>query len=135
MFAAIGKYLGGKALTAILAVASVLVVIWYWRLPPEARAHLWATAQGVLTWMGFVAVLPWALFFIPARVVRAESNAASGLTLATYLVVDLGFALYLTGGRVGDHWSAGLMLVGLLCAAVYNFVVCEFLAQRAEDSS
>jgi hypothetical protein len=135
MIETIGKYIGGKVLAAGLAVASVLVVVWYWRLPLEARAHLWLTAQGVMTWIGFVAVLPWALFFVPAKVLRAESNAASGVALAAYLAVDLGFALYLTGGRLGDRWAAGVMVVGLLCAGFYNFLVCEFLAQRSEDST
>jgi hypothetical protein len=134
MIGAIAKYVGGRTLTAVLGVSAILIIIWYWRLPLEARAELWSAARGVLIWMGFVAVLPWATFFIPPRVVRAESNLVSGLALLGYLTADVLFALYLTGGSFGNQWQTGLMLIGFLCAAVYNFVVCEFLAERSEES-
>jgi hypothetical protein len=133
MIGAIAKYVGGRTLTAVLGVSAVLIIIWYWRLPLEARAELWSTVRGALIWIGFVAALPWALFFVPPRVVRAESNLISGLTLVAYLAADVLFALYLTQGSVGSHWQTGLMLIGFLCAAVYNFVVCEFLAERSEE--
>ena len=134
MIQGLAKTVGGKLLSAVLAVASILVVVWYWRLAPEARAELWGMARGALIWGGFVVVLPWALFFVPARVVRAESNALAALVLLGYLGLDIAFALYLTGGRTGGHWQMGVMLLGFLVAAVYNFAVCEFLAQRADDS-
>jgi hypothetical protein len=134
MFQGLAKSVGGKLLTAVLAVASILVLVWYWRLAPEARAEIWSMARGALIWLGFVVVLPWALFFLPARVVRAENNWISALTLFAYLALDIGFALYLTGGRMGEAWQKGAMILGFLIAAVYNFAVCEFLAQRADDS-
>ena len=134
MLDSIGKYVGGKVLAAVLGVGSVLVVIWYWRLPPEARGALWSGVRDALVWGGFAAVLPWALFWIPARVARMSSNGASALLLLAYLVVDAAFGLYLWHGRLGGAWQTGLVVVGLLCAAVYNFVVCEYLAGPAEDS-
>ncbi len=134
MIEGIAKFVGGKVLTAILAVAVVLVVIWYWRLPAESRAALWGGVRGGLIWLGFVLVLPWALFFVPAKVVRADSNFISGLALFGYLLVDVAFALYLTGGTFGGGWQRALMCVGFLVAAVYNFVSCDFLARRSEES-
>ncbi len=134
MFQGLAKSIGGKLLSAVLGVASILVVVWYWRLPPEARAQIWEMARGALIWLGFVIVLPWALFFVPARVVRAESNWISALTLLIYLGLDMAFALYLTGGRMGAGWQTGAMILGFLIAAVYNLAVCEFLAQRADES-
>lgn len=134
MIGAIAQYVGGKVLTAALVVTTALVVIWYWRLPLESRDALWATARAALIWIGFVAILPWALFFVPPMVVRAESNVISALALLGFLAADVGFALYLTGGRFGGAWQSGIMLVGFLTAGVYNFVVCEFLAARSEDS-
>jgi hypothetical protein len=82
-----------------------------------------------------VLALPWALFFVPPLALRAESNAVSALVLLGYLALDVGFALYLTGVQWGNTFAAGVMLVGFLFSAVYNFVVCESLARRAEDSS
>ena len=134
MFGGLAKYVGGKVLGAVLAVAVILVIIWYWRLPLEDRDALWAMVRGTLLWLGLVAALPWALFFVPARIVRMESNAASAAMLAGYLVVDFGFALYLMNGFPAGGWHRAILVLGLLGAAVYNLIVCEFLAQRAEDS-
>jgi hypothetical protein len=56
------------------------------------------------------------------------------LVLIGFLAVDVGLALYLAGGKVTQGWQWIALLLGFLCAALYNFVVCEFLARRAEDS-
>ncbi len=135
MIQGVAKYLGGKVLTAILVVACALVVIWYWRLDPSAREALWSSVKGVLIWLGFVAVFPWALFFVPTLVVKAESNAVSAFTLLGYLAVDVAVAFLLSGGSWGSTWQAVLMCVGFLAAGVYNFMVCDFLAERAEESA
>jgi hypothetical protein len=134
MIAGLAKYIGNKLLAALLVVCSGLIIIWYWRLGPEGREAIWIMVRGALIWLGFVAVLPWALFFIPARVVRAESNLLSALVLLAYLVMDILFALYLSDWQMGNVWQSGVLLLGFLCAAVYNFLVCEFLADRFEDS-
>ncbi len=134
MIEGLAKYVGSKVLLAVLGVASILVIVWYWRLEPAERAGIWQVARGTLVWLAFVAALPWALFFVPARVVRAESNLVSGLVLLGYVVVDVLAALYLTGGSLGTRWQAAAMVVGFLCAAVYNFMVCEFLAERSENA-
>lgn len=134
MIQGMAKYVGGKVLTAILVVACALVVIWYWRLDPADREALWSMVSGVLIWLAFVAMLPWALFFVPSLVVKAESNAVSALTLLGYLAVDVAVALLLTGGHWGTSWQTLLMCVGFLAAGVYNFLVCDFLARRAEDA-
>src|SRR5262245_2279841 len=128
MIEGLGKSIGGKLLSAVLGVASIVVVIWYWRLPEADRAAMWGMARGALIWLAFVALLPWALFFVPGRVVRAESNLASGLTLLGYLAIDGLFAWYLIRGPMESNWQIGAMVIGFLLAAVYNFAVCEFLA-------
>ena len=135
MMNGLAKYVGGKVLAAVLTVAAILVVIWYWRLAPQDRAAMWGMVRGALLWSGLVAALPWALFFVPDRVVRAESNTASAVMLVAYLVVDLALALYLMGGFPTNGWHRAIVVLGLLCAAVYNLIVCEFLAQRTEDST
>jgi len=117
----LAKSIGGKVISAVLAVGAIIIVIWYWRLPPEAREALWDSTRSVLIWVGFVAILPWALFFVPPKVVKADSNLAAAVMLAAYLIVDAVFALYLTGGQLGGAWQKGVMLFGLLVAFTYNF--------------
>lgn len=129
----LGKMLAGRVAGAVLFVAAAVVIIWYWRLEPTARAAMWATARGVLVWLGFVAVLPWATVFVPWRVVRIDSNYASAGMLAGYLAVDVAFALYLTGGGFGEGWQGVAMIVGFLIAFVYNWAACEHIAERSQD--
>ncbi|HOW18846.1 MAG TPA: hypothetical protein PLC79_07400 [Phycisphaerae bacterium] len=135
MIRAIAKYVGGKVLTAALTVTAALVVIWYWRLDPDARAAIWTTARLVLTWIGLAAVLPWALFFVPPLVLRAESNLISGLMLLGYLLLDVLAALWLAGWGADSSLAWAVMILGFLCAAVYNFLVCEYIATRADAAA
>ena len=130
----ISKYLGKKAVGAALVVAGAIIIIWYLRLTADQKAAIWSTARAAMLWAGIVAVLPWATFFVPAWVLRQESNRISAAMLAGYLIVDVVLALGMAGWHVPAGWQKAALLFGFLCAAVYNFVVCEFLAGRAEDS-
>lgn len=130
----LAKYLSGKVIGIVLLVCGIIVVIWYLRLTDEQRATIWSTARGTLIWAGCVAALPWALFFVPGWVMRFESNLASAAMLAGFLALDIVLALFLSG-PVTYAWQKIALLFGFLCAAAYNFVVCEFLARRSEDST
>jgi len=99
MWQAIGKYVGGRVLTAILVIASAGCVIWFWR-HPEQLQEIWRVAKLALAWIGFVLVLPWALFFLLAWVRKFENNVAPAIMLIGYLAVDVVAALYLAGWHV-----------------------------------
>ena len=134
MIAVIGKYVGGKVLTARRVVTSAIIVIWYWNLSPEAKQAIWDGLKHSLIWIGFAAVLPWALFFVPPWLVRAESNLLSALGLIGYLVVDVLAALWLADWHIDGALVWLVVILGFGCAAIYNFLVSEYLAQRAEDT-
>ncbi len=133
MFGTLGKYVGGKVLTAIL-VACVLWTSYYFYQNPEKIKVLFDSTKASLVWLGFAAVLPWGLFFVPPLVVRAESNAAAAGMLGGYLVVDVLMAFWLAGGLLEGVLVWGLAILGFLLAAVYNFMVCDFLAEQAEEN-
>ena len=134
MIESIGKYVGGKVVTAILVVTSAVILIWYWQLPPEGKQAIADTLKHSVTWVGFAAALPWAFFFVPPMAVKAESNLISGLTLIGYLLLDVLMALYLAGWSPGGTLTWAVMILGFLCAAVYNFMVSDFLAGKADDA-
>lgn len=133
MIETLGKYVGGKVLTAILVVTSAMVVIWYWQLPAEDKEAIWSGIKHALIWVGFAGVLPWALFFVPPMMVRAESNLISALGLIGYLVLDVLAALWLAGWHISGALTWLVVILGFGCAAIYNFVVCEYLAQKSES--
>jgi hypothetical protein len=134
MLQGIAKYVGGKVLTAVIAVTAAVILIWYWQLPPEAKQAIWDALRRALIWTGVVAVLPWATFFVPPLLVRAESNVVSALALLGYLLVDVVAALWLAGWSISGAMTWLVVLFGFGCAATYNFVVCEYLAGRAEEA-
>ena len=129
-----GRYLGGKILSALLTLAVIVVLIWYWRLPAEARGSLWSMVRTTLIWLGFVAILPWATFFVPLYILRRDSNVASAVMLISYFAVDVGASLYLGSGFPGETWSRILLVTGWLLAWAYTFVICESIANKVDRS-
>jgi len=122
-------------LTVGLVLTATLVIIWYYRMPIEQRDAVWNMIRGVLIWLGFVAILPWATFWIVIRTARANSNTISAVMLVGYWLIDIVFALYLTGGSFGhSSWQTAILILGFLCAALYNFLICEFIADRTDDA-
>lgn len=133
MLTAIGQYVGGKVVTAVLVVASAGAVIWFWK-HPEHLQTIWLTIKFVLVWLGFVIVLPWATFFATSWVVSKDSNKAAAVMLLGYAAADVVFAFCLVGSIRGHNMLTWMvLLLGFLSAAVYNFKVCEFQAMRLED--
>jgi len=128
----LGQYIGGKVITAILVVSGAGAVIYFWR-HPESLEAIWQTIKYAIVWMGFVAVLPWATFFITSWAVAKESNLAAGMVLAGYTLIDGLMALWLIGGLPGNVLAWGIIILGFLAAGVYNLKVCEYLAERAEE--
>lgn len=132
MLTAVGQYVGGKVVTAVLVVSSAGAVIWFWNHPEQLKA-IWLTIKYVLVWLGFVLVLPWATFFVTPLVVSKESNTAAALMLLGYVLADVVVALFLMGGASGhDILTWMVLLLGFLSAGVYNFKVCEYQAARLE---
>ena len=132
MIKGIAEFVGGKVLTAVTVVASIMVIIWFWRRPEDLQA-IWHVVKVSAAWIGLAAVLPWGLFFLPPLVLRLESNLASAGLLAGYLLLDVLAAFWLAGWSIGGTLTWIVVILGFLAAGVYNFVVCDYLASRAED--
>ncbi len=134
MLTTIGSYVTGKVVTAILVVSGAGAVIWFWN-HPEQLETIWMTLKYVAVWLGVVAVLPWATFFVTPWVMKLESNAASGAMLGGYTLADAVVAFCLMGritGLGGFTWM--ILFLGFLSAGVYNLKVCEYQANRWEEA-
>jgi hypothetical protein len=134
MLQAIAEKVGAKVLTAVVVFGLACAGFWFYKHPDDL-ASLWSVIKYTLAWLAFVAIFPWAMFMVTRRVVSLESNTAAGIMLAGYLLMDVLAGLYLAGG-VGGHsvltWM--VMVAGFLAAGVYNFLVCEFVAERLENA-
>lgn len=133
MIAKIAQYVGGRLLTAVIVLGVGLTGFWFYR-HPEHIEQLWRAARGGLLWIGFAAMLPWALFFLPRWVLKAESNVLAAGVLLAYLAADVLMALFLAGWDMGGSLSWAMLILGCLIAGFYNFLVCDFLAERFDDT-
>jgi len=132
MLTAVGQYVGGKVVTAVLTAGVIGAGIWFWRHPEQLQT-IWTTIKYVLAWMGFVLVLPWATFFVTVWVVKKESNAIAWMMLGGYLLADMAVAFWMVGTITGlSALSWVVLILGFFSAAVYNFKACEHQAERAE---
>lgn len=133
MLTAIGQYVGAKVVTALLVVSSAGAVIWFWK-HPEQLETIWLTIKYVLVWLGIVLALPWATFFLTTWVIARDSNAVVAVMLVGYSLADVVVAFFLIPDISGLGWLAWfVLLLGFLSAAVYNFKVCEFHADKLES--
>lgn len=132
MWAALAKFVGGRVLTAIIVVASGASMIWFWKHPEALRA-IWQTLKLALGWLGFALVLPWATFFVPVKVVKLESNGAAAAMLIGYLLMDAVMVLWLADWGIDGALTWVVVLLGLATAGVYNFLVCDYLAERVDE--
>lgn len=133
MLTAIGEYIGGKVVTAILVVSGAGAVIWFWNHPDDLKT-IWLTIKYVLVWLGFVLIFPWATFFVTSWAIAKDSNVAVATILLSYALADTIVAFCLIGrirGLGSMTWM--ILLLGFLSAAVYNFKVCEYQADRLEE--
>lgn len=128
----LAEHVAAKVLATVCVLGSILIVIWFWMHPEQLQA-LWDTVRPALVWVAFVAILPWALFFVPPMVVKLESNAASAAMLVAYLLIDVLVALWLAGWSVGGTLAWVVLIVAFLAATVYNVLVSEFIAEQSEN--
>ncbi|MCP4592158.1 MAG: hypothetical protein GY842_15595 [bacterium] len=133
MWAGLGKYVGGKVLTAVLVVLAFGCGLWAWKHPEELAA-IGRVLKYAAIWLGIALVLPWASFPVVGWVVRRESNVVAGLLLSGLAAVDVFVALCMTGVSELGILTWMVLVLGFLCGAIYNFLVCNFQAERLEDS-
>ncbi|MEE8170148.1 MAG: hypothetical protein V3T70_06340 [Phycisphaerae bacterium] len=129
----IGKYVGGKVVTAICFVASAGAVIYFYRNPDDLK-DIWTVVKYGIAWIAFAVVMPWGAFALLPRILKADSNATSALLLCGLTGADILMALWLCGWSVGGALAWSVLLLGFIAAGAYNFVVCESLARHIEGS-
>ena len=51
-----------------------------------------------------------------------------------YLILDILMAFWLADWSIEGGLVWGIVILGFLLAAVYNFLVCDFIAEQAEEN-
>jgi len=126
------KTVTGKVVSGFVGLAVVIAGIAWWRTDPETRSMLLAGTGKIVSWIGIVALMPWATFFIIGWVGRLRSNGAGAALVFVYTLLETLLLLWLFGWSLPGPTAWTFFAVGALVAGVYNLLVCDWLAEKLE---
>jgi hypothetical protein len=140
VLAEIGKFVGAKLAAAIITVAVIAAGLWCWQHPETVKAF-GNVIKLTMVWVLVAAALPWTSFLFMRPLLKFQSDSLStgsagavGIAvIAGYWLIDAGLAFWLADWSISGAMSWFVVVVGLLAAAVYNFVICESLARYADN--
>ena len=124
------KGIAGKIVTGVVALAVVAAGISWWQMDDATRQMLLSGTGKIVSWLLVVLFAPWATFFLTTWVAKRESNAAGAALVASYTVLEAVLLGWLFEWNVPTVTAWTFLVVGALFAAVYNLLVCDWLAEK-----
>jgi hypothetical protein len=125
------KTIIGKVVTAGLVLGVAVAVIGWWQMDPANRQAAWDNVTRLGAWGLLVLFIPWALFWLIGWVAAAESNAKGALLVGCITLAEMGWLGFMFGfaNYTAINWT--FFVAAGLVAAVYNLLVCDWIAERA----
>ncbi|MBN2447898.1 MAG: hypothetical protein JXO22_14290 [Phycisphaerae bacterium] len=122
---------GERVLSWIALGLVALAVFGVIQMGPVARGAVLSAIWRTGLWLVIVAGLPWIGQLFIGRLLEVGTNWVGVILLAVLTLIDIiaGISL-LTAWPVG-FWTWFAMLAILAVAAVYNYLVAEYLAEQA----
>jgi len=124
------KSVTGKVVAGAVALAVVAAGISWWQMDEATRQMLLSGTGKIVSWLLVVLFVPWATFFLTTWVAKHESNAAGAALVASYTVLEALLLAKLFDWNVRTPTAWTFLVVGALFAAVYNLLVCDWLAEK-----
>jgi hypothetical protein len=126
------KTVTGKVVSGIVGLVVVIAGISWWRTDPRTKDMLLSGSGKILSWLGIVALLPWATFMFVGWVGRQRSNAAGAMLVFGYTLAEALLLLWLFGWSLPGPTAWTFFAVGALVAGVYSLLLCDWIAERME---
>jgi hypothetical protein len=120
-----------KVLTLVALALVVLCGVAIYRLQPQTRQAIWAGIWRTAAWVVLAAGLPWVCRLFIGRLLEIGSNWAAVVLLSVLTLVDAVVGLILMRGWPGSGWGWLAALAALAVAGLYNYLVAEYLAEKA----
>jgi FtsH-binding integral membrane protein len=120
-----------KVLTLIALALVVLAGVAIYRMAPQTRQAIWAGIWRTVAWFVLAAGLPWVGKLFIGRLLEIGSNWAGVVLLSVLTLVDAMVGLILMRGWPSGGWSWLAALAALAVAGLYNYLVAEYLAEKA----
>ena len=122
--------MGAKVIGGVVLLGVVVAGIAFYQAGPEGRAAFFGVSGRIVGWSLMVAVGPWLLFWLIAHVARRDSNAAAATLVGGLTLVELLVLWWMFQFEVGGTVAVSFFVVGVLLAAAYNLLVCDWIADR-----
>lgn len=124
------KTVTGKVVAGAVALAVIAGGISWWRMDEATRQMLLSGSGKIVSWLLVVLFAPWATFFLTTWVAKRESNAAGAALVAAYTMFEALLLAWLFHWNIPGATAWTFLVVGALFAAVYNLLVCDWLAEK-----
>lgn len=119
-----------KIVTGIVALAVIVGGITWWQTPVETRDAILTATGRILAWLGIVLITPWAGVLLVSWVAKKDSNAASAWLIAGLTAAQALLLAWLLGWNISGAAAWTFFLLGVLFAAAYNLLICDWLAEK-----
>ena len=124
------KGIGGKVIGGAVLLGVVVAAVAFYQAGPAGRQAFFDASGKIVGWMLIVALLPWCLFWLIARVARRDSNEAGGALVAGITVLELLALWWMFGFGVGGVIPVAFFAVAALLAGAYNLLACDWIAEK-----
>lgn len=124
------KSITGRIVSGLVALAVIAAAISWWRMDESTHQMIWSGTGRILLWLGVVLAWPWASFSIITRVGRTESNAAGGVLVAAYSLLEVLLLAWLFHWHIGGSAGWTFLILGGLVCGVYNLLTCDWIADK-----
>jgi hypothetical protein len=120
-----------KVLSLVALALVVLCGVAVYRMEPQTRQAIWAGIWRTAAWVVLAGGLPWVGRLFIGRLLEVGSNWAGAVWLSLLTLVDAIVGLILMRGWPSGGWSWLAALAALAVAGLYNYLVAEYLAEKA----
>jgi uncharacterized membrane protein YozB (DUF420 family) len=124
------KTVTGKVVAGVMGLAVIAGGISWYQMDPATRQMLLSGTGKIVSWFGVILLAPWATFFITTWVAKRESNAAGAAMVAAYTLIEALLLAWLFDWNIHGPTAWTFLVAGTLLAAVYNLLVCDWLAEK-----
>ncbi len=115
-----------------IALGLLLALAWaVWSMAPETRRAILDGIWRTIVWLAIAAVVPWSARLYITGVLEAGSNWASLALIAALTAVDVLAGVLLMTDWPHGFWAWLAAITAVACAAAYNYLVAEYLAETA----